>query len=218
MSVMTKGEREDLQRLIRQREKVLKSAAKQRSTELLAEFENQLAAQYSFDQDSIWKEATRLARAEVAKANERIAAQCAKLGIPKDFAPGLHLGWHERGGNSTKQRRDELRKVAVSRIAAIEQAAVVKIELASVEAQSAIAASGLTSEAARSFLERLPSIEKGIVHILGISRVVIRIHGNHVPLAATEAVRLAFVDSFIYHIPDVDAVLIVIDQRIDVVL
>ena len=36
---MNKSEREDLQRLIRQREKVQKSAAKLRSTELLADFE-----------------------------------------------------------------------------------------------------------------------------------------------------------------------------------
>ena len=35
---MTKGEREEFQRLVRQREKVLKSAAKQRSSELLADF------------------------------------------------------------------------------------------------------------------------------------------------------------------------------------
>ena len=40
--VMTKGEREDLQRLVRQRKKVLKSAAKQRSSDPLADFENQL--------------------------------------------------------------------------------------------------------------------------------------------------------------------------------
>jgi hypothetical protein len=33
MSAMTKGEREDLQRLVRQREKVQKSAAKQRSAD-----------------------------------------------------------------------------------------------------------------------------------------------------------------------------------------
>ena len=38
---MPKGEREDLQRLVRQREKVLKSAAEQRSSELIADFENQ---------------------------------------------------------------------------------------------------------------------------------------------------------------------------------
>ena len=47
-ATMTKSEREDLQRLVRQRERALKSAAKQRSAELLAEFENQLAAEYSY--------------------------------------------------------------------------------------------------------------------------------------------------------------------------
>src|SRR5262245_35086050 len=50
---MTKGEREDLQRLIRPREKVLKSAAKQRSAELLADFENQMGSEFSFDDDAI---------------------------------------------------------------------------------------------------------------------------------------------------------------------
>ena len=38
MNIMTRSEREDLQRLVRQREKVLKSAAKQRSSELVADF------------------------------------------------------------------------------------------------------------------------------------------------------------------------------------
>ena len=51
---MTKGEREDLQRLIRQRGKAQKSAAKLRSRNLLAEFENQIAAEYSFDDDAVW--------------------------------------------------------------------------------------------------------------------------------------------------------------------
>ena len=44
MSMMNKSEREDLLRLIRQREKVLKSAARQRSAELLADFENQMGS------------------------------------------------------------------------------------------------------------------------------------------------------------------------------
>jgi hypothetical protein len=48
---MSKGEREDLQRLVRQREKVMKSAAQQRSAELLADFENQMGQEFSFDQD-----------------------------------------------------------------------------------------------------------------------------------------------------------------------
>src|SRR5882757_1631074 len=100
MTIMTKCEREDLQRLIRQREKVLKSAAKQRSAELLAEFENQMAASYQFDVDETWADVVRGVRSEMAKANARIADRCRKLGIPRDFAPGLEFHWRDRGANA----------------------------------------------------------------------------------------------------------------------
>jgi hypothetical protein len=73
--------------------------------------------------------------------------------------PGLELGWRCRGENDVKKRREELRKVAVSRIAAIEQAAIVQIELSSVTAQTEIATHGLTSDVARAFLEHLPRVE-----------------------------------------------------------
>jgi hypothetical protein len=155
---MKRGEREDLQRLIRQREKVLKSAAKQRSAELLADFENQLGTIYQFDQDEVWAEAKKLAEREVEKANARIAERCQQLGIPKRFAPSIGHVWFGRGDNGVKERRAELRKMAVTRIEAIEQDAIVKIEMASVNAQTEIATHGLTSEAARTFIERLPSI------------------------------------------------------------
>jgi hypothetical protein len=49
----TKSEREDLQRLVRQPEKALKSAAKQRSREVLADFENQMGQEYSFGDDDV---------------------------------------------------------------------------------------------------------------------------------------------------------------------
>ena len=77
---MSRGEREDLQRLIRQREKVLKSAAKQRSTELLADFENQMGQEYRFDQDAIWKQAAEAAEQEICKAQAKVAARCRELG------------------------------------------------------------------------------------------------------------------------------------------
>lgn len=78
MSSMTKYEREDLQRLVRQREKVLKSAAKQRSAEVLADFENQMGQEFRFDQDEVWAEASRLAEAAVSKAQEQIKALLAE--------------------------------------------------------------------------------------------------------------------------------------------
>ncbi|CAN7550512.1 hypothetical protein [Pararhizobium sp. LjRoot238] len=157
---MSKGEREDLQRLIRQREKVQKSAAKARSTELLADFENQMAAEYRFDDDAVWATATKAASAEVAKAQERVEARCRELGIPKQFAPSLSLGWRHRGyGNALAERRAELRRVAQAQVAALEQKAIVMIEQASVEMQTEIAVAGLTSETARGFVERLPTVE-----------------------------------------------------------
>ncbi len=160
MTTMTKGERDDLQRLIRHREKAQKSAAKLRSRNLLADFENQIAAEYSFDDDAVWAAAQKAAEAEVAKAQKRVAAQCQELGIPARFAPSLGLHWVNRGyDNLVDGRRKELRRVAESRVAALEQEAVVQIELASVEAQTEIAIAGLTSETARAFVERLPTVE-----------------------------------------------------------
>src|SRR4051812_27363109 len=97
---MTKGEREDLQRLVRQREKVLKSAAADRSAQLLADFENQMGAQYAFDDDAVWAEAKKTAQREVDKAQKLVAARCQELGIPAQFAPSLHLNWvHVGYGN-----------------------------------------------------------------------------------------------------------------------
>ncbi|MGH0287393.1 hypothetical protein [Sinorhizobium meliloti] len=157
---MTKGEREDLQRLIRQREKVLKSAAKQRSTELLADFENQISAMYQFDDDEVWAAATKAAEAEVKKAQERVAERCRELGIPRQFAPGLSLGWRHRGwDNLIDKRRNELRLAAKAQVAALEQKAIVAIEKSSVEAQTQVAIAGLTSEAARAFISNLPAVD-----------------------------------------------------------
>ena len=160
MSTMTKSEREDLQRLIRQREKVLKSAAKQRSAELLADFENQMGQEYSFDQDAVWEQAVKLVDPIIAKAQEQIAKRCHELGIPAQFAPAINLSWHARGyGNSLAQRRVELRRMAQTQIAAIEAAAVMQIGLSCLEAQTELAVAGLTSEAAKRFVERIPKIE-----------------------------------------------------------
>jgi hypothetical protein len=157
---MSKSEREDLQRLVRQREKVLKSAAKQRSAELIADFENQMGSEYAFDQDKTWNEAARLAHIEVAKAQNRVAARCRELGIPDCFAPSLSLEWQNRGyDNSLEKRKAELRRMARTQIEAIEVKAIVEIEMSCLQAQTEIAMSGLTTDAARQFIGRLPTIE-----------------------------------------------------------
>jgi hypothetical protein len=157
---ITRAEREDLQRLIRQREKVLKSAATQRSADLVADFVNQLNAEFSFDDDATWAEAKREAEAEVAKAQRKIAARCRELGIPDRFAPGLSINWHPRGHeNTVEHRRRELRDIAKTKIEAIERKAITEIELSCLEAQTELAVAGLSSDTARGFVERLPGID-----------------------------------------------------------
>jgi hypothetical protein len=158
--LMSKGEREDLQRLIRQREKVLKSAAKQRSAEMLAEFENQMGQVYSFDQDEVWARAAAAANHVVKQCQAQVAARCRELGIPDRFAPSLGLEWHHRGyDNLLVKRRTELRRMAETRIEAEERKAITAIEMSCLNAQEKLAVSGLSSDAAKQFIEQLPSIE-----------------------------------------------------------
>jgi hypothetical protein len=157
---MSKGEREDLQRLVRQREKAQKSAARLRTTELLADFESQMAAQYSFDDDATWAEATKVAQAAVEKAQADIEERCRALGIPKQFAPALGVSWRNRGyDNAIERRRNELRRAAKAQAEALEQRALVQIETSSVDAQTKLALAGLTSDGAREFVESLPTVE-----------------------------------------------------------
>ena len=157
---ITKGEREDLQRLIRQRERVLKSAAKQRSTELIADFENQMGSEFSFDQDEVWAAAQQAAETEVRKAQALVKGRCRELGIPDRFAPSLSLHWHSRGyDNSVARRQAELRRMAQTQIGAIERKAFVEIETSCLDAQTKLALAGCTSDMAKTFIESLPAVD-----------------------------------------------------------
>jgi hypothetical protein len=160
-ATMSKGEREDLHRLTRQREKVLKNAAEQRSAELLADFDNQMGQEYSFDQDEVWQQAVKTVEPVVAKARAQITARCRELGIPDRFAPSIDLEWRARGyDNSIDRRKAELRRMAKTRIEAIERKAITDIGLSCLEAQEKIALAGLTSDVARAFIEKLPGIKE----------------------------------------------------------
>lgn len=157
---ITKAEREELHRIVRQREKVMKSAAKQRSAELLADFEDQMNADYQPEDDPVWEEVTKAAEAEVEKAEKKIKARCRELGISDKFAPRLSVSWHHRGYyNTLEKQRTELRVVAKARIEAIERDALHLIDKQTLAAQTQLVAEGLTSDAAHAFITSLPSVE-----------------------------------------------------------
>lgn len=156
---MTKAERDDLVRLIKQRERVAKTAAEQRSAAMLAEFEQSVTKLHSWATDDVWNAAVGAAVAAAKKANEEIDARAAELGIPSEFRPSLTYSWNRRGESELGTRRTELRRLAQAEITALEKVARVQIEQASVQAQTEVIANGLSSEAAIEFLSRLPAIE-----------------------------------------------------------
>lgn len=156
---MTKGEREDLLRLVRSREKVLKTAATSRSAEMMAKFEADISAIYNFDNDVVWQQIYQEARSHVAELRKRILARCEVLDIPEEFRPTLHIGWMTRGENMVNERRTELRRKAQKAADALEQKARAEIERLSVQAQTEILSSGLETEAAKLFLEKMPTMD-----------------------------------------------------------
>ena len=156
---MSKGEREDLLRLVKQRERLAKSAAEQHSAALLAEFERQISDTHDFNKNEVWKAATDAAIDAAKEANEKIAVEAERLGIPEEFRPSLNFNWNRRGEAEYAQRRAELRRVAKAEIETLEKAARVQIESQSVRAQTEIIANGLSSDAALDFLNSLPGIE-----------------------------------------------------------
>jgi hypothetical protein len=102
---------------------------------LIAQFEEQLAKEFAFDEDATWKAAHEDASAAVEAARRAIAERCEQRGIPKWARPELSVHWWERGENATKRRREELRKVAQSRASALVKAAKARVERDSIEFQ-----------------------------------------------------------------------------------
>ena len=110
--------------------------------------------------DEHWAEVSREAEEKIKKLDTEIAKRCRALGIPEAFRPQLSVDWYGRGENATKERRRELRVAAVSELQARAQKAKCVIDQAEAEVLTQLTAQGLTTEAARTFLETMPSVEK----------------------------------------------------------
>lgn len=129
---MTKAERSEFGQLIRKRERVMKADAAERSAQMLAEFDAQSAAIYAFDDSR--------QRARIVSW-ARIPAECQ--------ARSFHgLVWP----------RAECHVVAAGRTASLGEIPH-RGDRAGGEAQTQVIANGLESEAARTFLQEMPSLE-----------------------------------------------------------
>jgi hypothetical protein len=156
---MTDKERAEIRRHVADREKLAKAMAVERSAELLAEFEKQIAAIYAWSDSDVWADAMASARAAVDQASRTVAAECERLGIPVAFRPHLGMYWSGRGENAVNERRAELRRVAKAEIKRIEEQAKVTIETIHLKARVKLTELGLHSADAKAFLAALPAVE-----------------------------------------------------------
>jgi hypothetical protein len=156
---MSRAEQDNLLRLGRLNVTGAKASAKARTAELIADFEMRLAADYAFDQREVWAKLTAQANAAVKELDAKLAEDCRKLGIPPNMRPSLHLSWHGRGENASKDRRTELRRVALSRAVGLERAAVEAIEAGGRKFATAVLTASLNSAEARELLTALPTAE-----------------------------------------------------------
>lgn len=155
---MTKGEREELKRLARERARVAKHDAQRRTADLKAMFEHQLADAYSFNSEENWSNAVQIAREECAAAQERIEERCKEFGIPVAMHPLVQFDWQSRGPYAVAGQQQNLRRAAHHRIAAQERAAIAEIDRAALEIQTNLVRAGLTSDTAIEFLSAMPSV------------------------------------------------------------
>lgn len=162
---LSSKEAHDLGQIIKDRAKVLKSHAEEQAAACLADFERKVSATFQFDSDDVWKKATEEAMAVIAKSNEEIAKRCKKLGIPKEFAPGLSIAWSARGQNGIASRRTELRRVALSEIEAMKKAAFTKIDRQSLDLRTQVISMGVLSADGKMFLESLAPVEDAMTGI-----------------------------------------------------
>ena len=153
---MTKTDRANLERLARKRAKVAKSMIGERVKALRADVEDQLSAEYEYD-DALWAEVAKRARTAVAEADAEVAAVCRRVGIPDEFRPSISVGWQNRGGNATAQRRTELRKLAHARIDAAAESAKVTIESSLLEVETELIRDGLETAAAVAYVQAMPT-------------------------------------------------------------
>src|SRR5262245_13201850 len=111
---MTRGEREDLLRFIREQSKLRQAKVAEREAKLKALVEAQLAACFDLE-DELWADLAKIAQAAVKRLNAMVIKRAREMGLREQFAGSFQPQWFSRGENARAERRAELRRLAQAR-------------------------------------------------------------------------------------------------------
>jgi hypothetical protein len=155
---LSNAERQQLERVLRRREKEADESAEEVKAQRIAQFEEELAQIFSAESEA-FVDVTGLAKEAVAKVNDEIDRRCDELGVRRAFRPRVHLVWSGRGESADKERRAELRRVAERRAEADKLTAQKAIRRTFTDQLELLAIGALSSEEARAFLTQAPRPE-----------------------------------------------------------
>lgn len=155
MSTITKGEREELRRIVKQQFRVLASEVDVRRAEMEAEVDAMLAARFA-DRDLARRDVEDRINAICSKANEELRAAFDANGFDITGVPALEwqvprIRWGDDG-------RMEKRRAAFAEIASRIQAAKLTLQRQEADSLRTLAVDALQSEDAKAFLANIPTV------------------------------------------------------------
>lgn len=172
---MSARERSDLQQLARMNARVAKADVEALVAQRLAEFEHELARDWSAQELQVEALLTE-ADAKVAQVNARVQQRCDELGIRPELRPRMVSRFvaHPRAG---RDREIELRRIAKADLEAAGRRAKTEIDRRTANICGQVLAAGIGSDEARSFLAQVPSVES-LVPVLDVAELEQRALGG----------------------------------------
>ncbi|EEA04216.1 conserved hypothetical protein [Burkholderia sp. H160] len=155
---MTAKERDALRETVRLRARVAKADIDKRAALLHAEAERRLSERFRSD-DERWAEAVAVAKAKAAEATAEMQAALLRDGVPSENLPSLNVFFNDRGSYAIRERRAELRKLAVAKIDLAVKDAKLSVERWQAATQTELLAGLLGTADAKAFLAAMPTVE-----------------------------------------------------------
>lgn len=151
---MTKTERTELRRVVRQQFKVLRAEVEQRKAELIADLEEQVEERYA-DEDKAWADAAHLAHEAIMEANRKVNDAYREVvgeqHVERQYVRGM-LPDRPTG------RQRAMKRVAAARVEEQVKGALLRLDRQEADLHKKLAIGALESEEAREFLEAIPTV------------------------------------------------------------
>lgn len=154
---ITKGERDELRRIVRQDFKVLAEEMKVRRAEMVAEIEQRVAQRFE-PSDQAAEACQRQMGDIIQNANEAITKAIADL---KAAADGYMIAWNPLATPRlfvVPEKREEMRRALIADLDARIAEATLRVHRQEADLLKGLASGALESDAAREFLASIPTV------------------------------------------------------------